>query len=293
MRRDVALLNMVCPPICPLASTGLGWGVPIRPEISLPLTMQYMLFVSASSLVAIGISAVVFLSEVHPIASVRDFLRTDWKYIGVAWIVTTGVNELAFRFHADRTYTNLIYEIEGSTVAVFQAVTSPLLTVFFTGVYLVGFPTLVLFTYVRLKACNESAARRYALAYVVLVLLALPFFIWFPVGVPARYPDVDIQPLMYHLDPVIKAGVLATDTLLKAFPSLHAGLSVLAALYSRNADRRYMYAATMSAIVIVFSTFYLGIHWLLDAVFAVILAGIAYWSSQRVGPKKLHPRYWF
>ena len=248
---------------------------------------QYVLFVSASSLLAIGISAVVFLSEVQPIASVRDFLRTDWKYIGVAWVVTTGVNELAFRFHADRTYTNLIYEVEGSTVAMFQAMTSPLLTVFFTGVYLVGFPTLVLFTYVRLKACNEPAAHRYALAYVVLVLLALPFFIWFPVGVPARYPGVDIRPLMYHLDPVIKAGVLATDTLLKAFPSLHAGLSVLAALYSRHADRRYAYAAILSTVVIVFSTFYLGIHWLLDAVFAVFLASFAYWVSQCFDPEKL------
>ena len=184
-----------------------------------------------------------------------------------------------------RTYTTLIYAIEGSTIAVFQLVTTPSLTIFFTGVYLVGFPTLVLFTYVKLKACNEPAAHRYALAYVILVLLALPFFIWFPVGVPARYSGVAIQPLMYDLNPVIREGVLATDTLLKAFPSLHTGLSVLAALYSRHTDRRYMSVAAASAGVIVLSTFYLGIHWLLDAVFAIVLAGIAYWLSRRLEPE--------
>lgn len=279
---------MIYSPIDALSLALIGWGVPLRPEISLSLTTQYMLFVSVSSLVAIGISAVVFLSEVQPVAFVMDFLRTDWRYIGVAWVVTTGVNELAFRFHANRTYTNLIYAIEGSTVAVFQLVTTPSLTVFFTGMYLVGFPTLVLFTYIKLKACNEPAAHRYALAYVVLVLLALPFFLLFPVEVPARYPGVEIRPLMYNLDPTIKAGVSATDTLLKAFPSLHTGLSVLAVLYSRHADRCYRYVATAGAAVIVFSTFYLGIHWLLDAVFAVVLAGIAYWISRRLDPEWIH-----
>ena len=83
---------MICSPIDVLSLALIGWGVPLRPEVPLSLTTQYMLFVSVSSLVAIGISAVVFLSEVQPVAFVRDFLRTDWRYIGVAWVVTTGVN---------------------------------------------------------------------------------------------------------------------------------------------------------------------------------------------------------
>jgi hypothetical protein len=249
----------------------------------------YTLFVALASLVAMGVSAVVFLPRLDPVAFVKELLQTDWKYLGVAWIVTAGVNAVAHQFHADRTFTSVIYGLEGAVVAAFQTVASIPLTVFFTAAYLIGFPTIVLFTYFKLKAHDEREARRYALAYVVLVLLAVPFFVFFPVGIPALYAPVDIKPLIFQVSPIIRAGMLATDTMVKAFPSLHTGLSVLAALYARKANERYAATAFALAGVIVLSTFYLGIHWLTDAAFAVVLVGVAYVISRRIDPERVLP----
>ena len=252
-------------------------------------TTAYTLSVALASLVTMVVGALVFLPRLHPIAFLREFLRTDWKYLGVAWIITNIVNALAHRFHADRTFTWLIYELEGPIVVAFQAITSAPLTLFFTAAYLVGFPVIVLFTYFKLKAHDEREARRYALAYVVLVLLALPFFLFFPVGIPALYPGVSVQPLIFDVSPVIRSGMLATDTMVKAFPSLHTGLAVLAALYARKATPRYAVTAFVLTGIIVLSTFYLGIHWLVDAVFAVVLVGVAYWVSRRIDPDRVLP----
>ena len=257
--------------------------------LAVSLPTAYTLSVALGSLLAMGVAAIVFLPRLDPVGFVKEFLRTDWKYLGVAWIVTNLVNTIAHRFHADRTFTWLIYEFEGPVVAAFQSVTSEPLTLLFTAAYLVGFPTIVLFTYFKLKAHDEREARRYALAYVVLVLLAVPFFVFVPVGIPALYPAVAVRPLIFDVSPIIRAGMLATDTMVKAFPSLHTGLSVLAALYARKAGPRYAATALALAGLIVLSTFYLGIHWITDAAFAVVLVGVAYWVSRRVDPERVLP----
>ncbi|MFC5970412.1 phosphatase PAP2 family protein [Halomarina salina] len=263
--------------------------VPLQPET------QYVVGMTAAALVAFLVGARVFLPDLRPVAFVREFLRTDWRYIGLAWVVTFCVNELAHRFHADRTFTNYVYELEGPAVATFQSVTAIVpewaayaLTAFFTVAYLVGFPFIVLFTYFKLKAHDEGQARRYAMAYIVLVLLAVPFFLLFPVGIPGLYL-LEVRPLMLDFNPIIRAGVMATDTLVKAFPSLHTGLSVLAALYARNASEKYSRLVSALAFIIVLSTLYLGIHWLTDALAAAVLAAGVYWFTQRVDPDRFNP----
>jgi hypothetical protein len=257
---------------------------------TIPPTTQYMFLVGLASLTAMGVGAVLFLPRIRPVELLREFVSTDWKYIGVAWVVTFVANELAHRFRAERTFTGLVYAVEGPAVAAFQTVTAPALTAVFTAVYLVGLPFIALFTYFKLKAHDEGEARRYALAYVCLVVLATPFFLLFPVSIPALYPGVGVEGLAFELSPVIEAGMFATDTMVKAFPSLHTGLSVLAALYARKAGTRYAWVATALAGAIVLSTFYLGIHWIVDAVAAVLLVLVAYWISRRVDPERLDPR---
>lgn len=259
--------------------------------MSLPLSAgaQYTLLVAVPCILAFLVGKRVFLPDVHPFSILREFVRTDWKYLGVAWVTTYAVNTVAMHFHVGRTFTNTIYAIEGATVQMFQAVASTPLTVAFTAIYLVGFPFVVLFTYFKVKAHDEEQAYRYALAYVVLVLCAVPFFVLFPVKITSLYLS-QVDPLMYELSPVIQYGVYSTDTLVKAFPSLHTGLSVLAALYARKAEEAYATTVAVLTAAIVFSTLYLGIHWLTDAAFVLVLVGLAYYVSQRVSdPKNLFP----
>jgi len=248
---------------------------------SLPLGTQFTLLVAVPSLAAMLVGKRLFLPDVRFRTIVADFVRTDWKYLGVAWVVTQGVNTLAMHFHVPRTFTGLVYAVEGATVAAFQAIAVTPLTVLATGVYLVGFPFVVLFTYFKVKAHDEEQAHRYALAYTVLVVTAVPFFVLFPVKVSSLYLST-VDPLMYELSPAIQYGIFSTDTLVKAFPSLHTGLSVLAALYARKVEGRYANTVTALTVGIVFSTLYLGIHWVIDAVFAVLLVWVAYRFSQSV-----------
>ena len=217
----------------------------------------------------------------------REFARTDWKYIGVAWLVTALVNELA-KFHQPLMFTTHIYGLEGNAVAAFQAVTALPLTLFFSAVYLVGFPFLVLFTYFKLKAHAEEEAYRYALAYVCLVVLSAPLFVLFPARVVGPFLP-QVKPLLYSLHPAIWAGLSATDTLVKSFPSLHTALSTLVALFARGTTKRFAYTVYVLAASIVFSTFYLGMHWFVDAGFAIVLAVAAYAVATRVDPDRVLP----
>ncbi|WP_254534902.1 phosphatase PAP2 family protein [Halomarina litorea] len=253
----------------------------IRAAVTTPVT-AYTVGMALATLGALLLGTLTFIprKQRRPRVVVRELVRTDWKYLGVAWAVTLVVNELAFRFHADRLVTDTVYALEGPVVAAFQTVTTPALTFGFAVLYLVGFPFLVLFSYFKLKVHDREQACRYAMGYALLVVVAAPLFLAFPVRITGQYlPTVD--PLLLTVHPVVGEGVLATDTLVKAFPSLHTGLSVLAALYARHSSRRYATVAGVLAAGIVVSTFYLGIHWLVDAMAAAVLAGAAYHASQR------------
>lgn len=254
--------------------------------LSAPPLLEFAALLTGGTLVMFAVAARIFLPEVGLLGIGRAFIEEDWKWIGAAWLVTQGVNRIA-KYHTSVTFTDLIYRIEGERVALFQAWTHPWLTAFFTAVYFVGFPFVVLFTYFKVKSVEPAEARRYAVAYVSIVLLSTPFFVFFPVGVSAARADV--SPLIYDVHPIITAGTLATDTLLKAFPSLHTGLSVVAALYARKAEDAYAATIALLTVLIVLATFYGGIHWISDAVFAVLLAGVAYWISRQVDHPWLQP----
>lgn len=252
----------------------------MAPFATLPPAILYVTGVTVAVSAALFLGAVVYLPRGERRRRLREFVRSDWKYLGIAWITTIGINQLT-TYRIDRQFTRTIYELEGATVAVFQTVTTEQLTVLFAVVYLVGFPFIVLFTYFKLKATDPEQARRYAIGYVSLVLLSAPFFLLVPVRVTG-YVLPEVEPLLYESHAVIASGVTATDTLMKALPSLHTGLSVLAAIYAQKTDRRYGMTAGILAVTIVLSTFYLGIHWLTDAVLAVALVIVAYWLSQSV-----------
>ncbi|WP_435347549.1 phosphatase PAP2 family protein [Haloarchaeobius sp. HRN-SO-5] len=255
---------------------------------SLSFGTLFSLLVAIPTLVAFGVGFSVFVPDTSPRRFAAELVRTDWKYLGLAWTITFGVNTMAHEFHSGAAYTSVIYDLEGTTVLLFQSFTWEPLTYVLTFVYLVGFPFVVLFTYFKLKVHDPEQARRYSAAYAMLVLFALPYFLAFPVAVTSEYlgqaanGEPVMQALMYDLHPIISEGITSTDTLVKSFPSLHTGLSALAAVYARETDRSYARLAGGLTVTIIFSTFYLGVHWLTDAAFALVLVGIAYYLSQRI-----------
>lgn len=254
--------------------------------------LAYVGGMGAASTLAVVVGLLLFRPALFrtPVRSVQEMIRYDSAYLGFAWLVTVTVNELAFQFHSSTLDTHRVYAVEGTIVEQFQTLATPLLTLVCSVVYLVAFPTLLILTYFVVKAQCPVRARRYTVAYATLVGASAPLFLVFPVEIPGLYLE-GVDPLLFNVHPYIEQGLLATDTMVKAFPSLHTGLSVLAALYARHTPARYRYTAWVVTGTIVVSTFYLGIHWLSDAIAGAALAYVVYRLTRDITPPELDRVY--
>ncbi|MEF8880522.1 MAG: phosphatase PAP2 family protein, partial [Candidatus Nanohaloarchaea archaeon] len=76
----------------------------------------------------------------------------------------------------------------------------------------------------------------------------------------------------YEFHPYINQGITTFDPLTKALPSLHTGISFLAFAYSAKYTETFRYYAGLLTGLIIFSTFYLGVHWITDAILGALLA---------------------
>lgn len=208
----------------------------------------------------------------------RLFGWRDVLYIMPA-LIFSGIAGMASESTPYPVQTALIHGLEGDVVAVFQGVTHPLLTQFFVGVYLLIYPALLLGTYLGLKRQNRERALDYVVTYTGVVVVSIPFFYFVPVGVTGYYLG-SVSPLLYTYNGPIGTFMNSVDTLQKAFPSLHAGLSLSATLYAPDGYELLSWA-TFGLILL--ATLYLGIHWLSDLALGVALTAFCYAAT---------PRFW-
>lgn len=191
-------------------------------------------------------------------------------------------NVLGIRIHAD--YTGYIMMIEGDTVAHFQGFATPLFTYLNGFIYLIVFSFILIFTFVILIfSRNVRALEEFTIAFILIYLTAFPFYIFFPVTVTGHTLQ-NVAPLLYDLSPIIDQGIRVIDPFLdNDFPSLHAALSVMAVLIVVNRTHltRYKIFVVAATIAILFSTLYLGIHWITDLVAGTVLALISYYVAVR------------
>lgn len=184
-------------------------------------------------------------------------------------LIASGIASKASELSPFPIRTTAIYGFEGDLVASFQSVTHPVLTQLSILAYLFLYPALLLLTYIGLKRVGGGRHIDYAITYTAVVVVSTPFFFFVPVGVTG-YTLPGVEPLLYESSGIIGAFVTNIDTLQKALPSLHTGLSVTASLHAPRGYERVSWAATA---LIVLSTLYLGIHWVSDI---VVGAGLAY-----------------
>ncbi|MFC4600376.1 phosphatase PAP2 family protein [Cohnella hongkongensis] len=125
----------------------------------------------------------------------------------------------------------------------------------------------------------------YATCIAILLnyLIAVPFYLFVPVN-EAWYANPQIQFLMLHAFPAFEQHYRSLSGLNNCLPSLHTSLSVtLALIASRSGIRRWSTFAWVNAVVIVFSIFYLGIHWFTDMAAGVALAVFSVYVGLKVG----------
>jgi len=178
--------------------------------------------------------------------------------------------------------TPYIHTLEGNLGTLFQSWTNPLATEFLTFLYVFGYPAMIGASLIGYNFNRDNVlVKRLFYAFTLNYLLALPFYLFFPVR-EAWFHNPEIKLLIESVYPAYHTQYRLMSGLDNCFPSLHTSVSLTMALLAVASGRRaWAWVAGTIASLTVFSTLYLGIHWVSDvaagaglAVTSFVLAGV-------------------
>ncbi|WP_068784616.1 phosphatase PAP2 family protein [Paenibacillus phocaensis] len=179
------------------------------------------------------------------------------------------------QFPYNMDFTPWILSIEGHFVASFQSLFhAPAVTQVAAFFYLVVFQALILAS-LGIYASDDRLPLLYATCCTVILnyVVALPFYLLFPVNEVWSYSPSGASFYMLEVFPDFEKVYRPLSGLDNCFPSLHTSVSVsMAILAMRSGNRRWGLMASCCSAIILFSIFYLGIHWVTDMIGGVVLA---------------------
>jgi membrane-associated phospholipid phosphatase len=244
----------------------------------------------ATVLIVITVYVLLFLSlkrnPLYPFHAAGVFVQelfTNRKFmlhlLGIVVILFFNKIEItlenSMKQHSD--FTPSVFGLEGDFVAVFQRLfENDLLTSFLTFFYVVVFPAVMIAS-IGIYAYQRNFKLFYAVCYALMInyMIAIPFYLFFPVTeVHAFNPNVKF--LMLDAFPTFENEYRPLSDLDNCFPSLHTSISVtmaMIALKSKNGFWKVF--APACAAIIIFSIFYLGVHWLTDMAAGTVLGLLA------------------
>jgi len=125
----------------------------------------------------------------------------------------------------------------------------------------------------------------FCVALLLNYVIALPMYWFVPIN-EVWYAHPQVHPLIVDAFPSFEQTYRPMSGINNCFPSLHTSLSVtMALLASRSGIRRWAVFAWINAAVIVFSIFYLGIHWFTDMAAGVLLAIVSATVGLKLGDR--------
>jgi membrane-associated phospholipid phosphatase len=163
---------------------------------------------------------------------------------------------------------------------------SPLLTQVTSFFYTLHFP-LVVITSATLWYFNRQLFGKYTATMILTSYAALVTFVLLPTA-PPWYQNVAANLYQSTGASVLPNAVSASISMIEsdqfaAFPSLHTAYAVIFAYFMIKLDRRLAFVAIPVTATILFSTLYLGQHYLID-----LIAGAAYALIPCLIVEKLH-----
>lgn len=197
--------------------------------------------------------------------------------VELSWII--GVN-----------VTGAIHAIEGGFVADLQSFATPELTAYFSFVYVFGYVFLLTFPVV-VYAVHEEPRPLLAtlVAYALNYGIGFLCYVAFVAYGPRNFMPGAVESLLFTNWPEVQFLTSRVNENTNVFPSLHTSLSVTVALLAaryRSVAPGWLPIASVGAASIAVATMYLGIHWLTDVLFGVLLAAGSVAVSVRVAEEK-------
>lgn len=196
-------------------------------------------------------------------------------------------NKLELKFGEGRVsedYTHIIYSFEGNLVYyIQQGFLNDSLTYILTFFYVIIFPALMIasvFLYLNIE--DYKSFYNFVYALMLNYGLAIPFFLFLPIYEVWSY-DANIQFLIPQVYPAFETEYRQLSGINNNFPSLHTAISLSMAIVAYNSKSlKFSNLVIFSVGFIIFSTLYLGIHWLSDLAAGGLLAIIATQTSFRL-----------
>ncbi|RKP54267.1 inositol phosphorylceramide synthase [Cohnella endophytica] len=257
-----------------------------------------MASVSISTVIMIGI-LLSFGTGRQPFAAVWSFVKSlvvSRKYlfffIAVLTIILLNKNELQLEDWINVTYdlTPYLSGWEGTWPAWLQSTFhSDILTVVCGIFYLILFQSVTIAS-IGIYTHHNNMKLYYAVCIALLLnyLVAVPFYLFVPVN-EVWFVHPQVKFLMLDVFPTFEQEYRALSGINNCFPSLHTSISVtLALIAGKSGIRRWAVFSWINAGVIVFSIFYLGIHWFTDMVAGVLLACFASYVGLKLGDWAAH-----
>ncbi|MBO8172609.1 MAG: phosphatase PAP2 family protein [Bacillaceae bacterium] len=190
-------------------------------------------------------------------------------------------------------FTPLIYQFEGDFVLWIQKYfQNEVLTFILTYFYVIVF-TALLIASLLIYHYSKDHSSFYALCYGIMMnyMIAIPFFLFFPVN-EVWYHHPDVRFLILDVYPGFESGYRNLSGIDNCFPSLHTSLSLTMAFIAiKSKHPRFGRIVMFSALVIIFSIFYLGIHWLADmtagSLLAMFIVSVAFRLAENGAPSRV------
>ncbi|TKX55723.1 inositol phosphorylceramide synthase [Halorubrum sp. SP3] len=223
---------------------------------------------------------------------VDERIRGVAPYLGAA-VALLAVKQLTqgYRLRFSRALgwniTDELYALEGGFVAGLQDVTPEATLEFFTVSYMVGFAFLLVagpITYFLSAGRRQRHLKELLVAYMLNYAVGTVCYTLFISYGPRNHLET-VSGLMYRVYPQTQDLTAAVASNTNVFPSLHTSLSVAViavAWRSRRTHPRWTPVAAAVAVAVVFSTMYLGIHWLTDVVAGAALGVGSVFAAVRI-----------
>ena len=225
-----------------------------------------------------------------------DMFRRYWAHMIVVFSVYLWKDILdgmdrALMANTQLDMTPYVYAIEGDIVLwVQQAIRNPLLDEALTHFYVMGFMTATFASFLYpIYFDDRHMADRVSLSMFWVYVLAIPFYLFFNVGVTGNHIP-EMQTIAYDLTPEINNWFTRIDPFTNGMPSLHIGLPFAIWLTMQRWDddgRWYRYRNFLMGFILLtaLSIVYLGIHWVVDIIGGMVVAIIAVEITSRTsGP---------